>query len=139
MVIGDPLSLVGFTQSTTILERSEAGFRARSETSTNIWSETDGAGGYVFRYRATVKTFTGGPEGIDQPCAEKTVPARSRALGFDRLRRHALASGLRLFTGLRLGRLVCLQSGPLPSDTPAVTADVPEPQKGWFRPPCCSF
>ena len=73
MVIDDPLSLVGFTRSTTILERPEAGFRARSETSTNIWSETDGAGGYVFRYRATVKTFTGGPEGTDRPFAEKTV------------------------------------------------------------------
>jgi hypothetical protein len=73
MVIDDPLSLVGFTRSTTILERPEAGFRARSETSTNIWSETDGAGGYVFRYRARVKTFTGGPEGTDRPFAEKTV------------------------------------------------------------------
>lgn len=47
MVIGDPLSLVGFTRSTTILERPEQGFRARSETTTNVWSETDGAGGYV--------------------------------------------------------------------------------------------
>jgi len=41
MVIHDPLSLVGFSKSTTILERPEAGFRARSETSTKVWSETD--------------------------------------------------------------------------------------------------
>ena len=80
MVIGDPLSLVGFTRSTTILERPETGFRARSETSTNVWSETDGAGGYVFRYRATVKTFIGGPTGTDRPFAEKTVDRRDRAL-----------------------------------------------------------
>jgi hypothetical protein len=73
MVIGDPLSLVGFTQSTTILERPELGFRARAETTTNVWSEYDGADGFVFRYRATVKTFTAGPEGADQPFAEKTV------------------------------------------------------------------
>jgi hypothetical protein len=36
-------------------------------------SEADGEDGFVFRYRATVKTFTGGPEGTDQPFAEKTV------------------------------------------------------------------
>jgi hypothetical protein len=39
----------GFTQSTTILERPEQDFRARFETATHIWSETDGAGGFVFR------------------------------------------------------------------------------------------
>jgi hypothetical protein len=73
MVIGDPLSLVGFTRSTTILERPEQGFRARSETTTNVWSETDGAGGYVFRYRASVKAFIGDATGTDRPFAEKTV------------------------------------------------------------------
>jgi hypothetical protein len=46
---------------------------ARSETNTNIWSETDAAGGYVFRYRATVKSFIGDPETEDRPLAEKTV------------------------------------------------------------------
>ena len=73
MVVGDPLSLVGFTQSTTILERPEQGFRARSETTTNVWSETDGEDGFVFRYRATVKTFIGDSTGTDRPFAEKTV------------------------------------------------------------------
>ncbi len=73
MVIGDPLSLVGFTQSTTILERPEQNFRARAETTTNVWSEADGAGGFVFRYKATVKTFIGDATGTDRPFAEKTV------------------------------------------------------------------
>lgn len=73
MVIDDPLSLVGFTKSTTILERPEAGFRARSETSTRVWSEADGAGGYLFRYRASVQTFVLGAGGEDEPFAEKTV------------------------------------------------------------------
>ena len=40
MVIDDPLSLVGFTQSSAMLERPETGFRARSETSTHMWGET---------------------------------------------------------------------------------------------------
>jgi predicted acyl esterase len=73
MAIGDPLSLVGFTQSTTILERPELGWRTRAETTTNVWSEAGGADGFVFRYRATVKTFIGDATGKDQPFAEKTV------------------------------------------------------------------
>jgi uncharacterized protein len=72
MVIGEPLSLVGYTQSTTILERPEQGFRARSETTTKVWSETDGAAGFQFRYLATVKTFIG-DSGTDRPFAEKPV------------------------------------------------------------------
>jgi hypothetical protein len=44
MVVADPLSLAGFTTSTTILERSDLGWRTRSETTTNVWSETDGKG-----------------------------------------------------------------------------------------------
>lgn len=73
MVIGDPLSLVGFTQSTIILERSEQGFRARAATTTNVWSETDGDGGFIFRCRATIKAFIGETTGTDRPFAEKTV------------------------------------------------------------------
>jgi uncharacterized protein len=73
MVIGDPLSLTGFTKSTTILERPDIGFRARSETTTSILSEAGEAGGYVFRYLATVKTFIAGATGEDQPFEEKTV------------------------------------------------------------------
>jgi hypothetical protein len=72
LVIGDPLSLTGFTKSTTILERPEMGFRARSETTTTIWSEAAGDG-YVFRYLARVKTFIAGATGEDQPFEEKTV------------------------------------------------------------------
>jgi hypothetical protein len=72
MVVADPLSLAGFTTSTTILERSDLGWRTRSETTTNVWSEADGKGGYLYPYLATVKTFIG-PEGKDQPFAEKTV------------------------------------------------------------------
>jgi hypothetical protein len=72
MVADDPLSLTGLTKSTTILERSDLGWRTRSETTTNVWSEADGKGGYLYRYLATVKTFIG-PEGKDQPVAEKTV------------------------------------------------------------------
>jgi hypothetical protein len=72
MVADDPLSLAGFTKSTMTLERSDLGWRTRSETTTNVWSETDGKGGYLFRYLAMIKTFTG-PEGADQPFAEKTV------------------------------------------------------------------
>ena len=72
MVADDHLSLAGFTKSTTILERSDLGWRTQSETTTNVWSETDGKGRYLFRYLAMIKTFTG-PEGADQPFAEKTV------------------------------------------------------------------
>ena len=72
MVVADPLSLAGFTTSTTILERSDLGWRTRSETTTNVWSEANGKGGYPYPYLATVKTFIG-PEEKDQPFAEKTV------------------------------------------------------------------
>jgi hypothetical protein len=37
-----------------------------------VWSEANGKGGYLYPYLATVKTFIG-PEGKDQPFAEKTV------------------------------------------------------------------
>jgi predicted acyl esterase len=73
MVIGDPLSLTGFTQSTTVLERPEQGFRARSETTTKVWSETDGTGRFQFRYLATVKAFIGDSTGNYRPFAEKSV------------------------------------------------------------------
>ncbi len=74
MVIGEPLSLKGFTKSsTTIMERPEQGFRARSETTTNVWSEASDLGGYVFRYKATLKTFIGQTPSEDQPFQTKTV------------------------------------------------------------------
>jgi len=47
MVVADPLSLAGFITSTTILERSDLGWRTRSETTTNVWSEANGKAGYV--------------------------------------------------------------------------------------------
>jgi hypothetical protein len=37
-----------------------------------VWRETDEKGGYLFGYLATIKTFTG-PEGADQPFAEKRL------------------------------------------------------------------
>jgi hypothetical protein len=43
-MVANPLSFAGFTTSTTILERSDLGWRTRSETTTNVWSETDGKG-----------------------------------------------------------------------------------------------
>jgi hypothetical protein len=73
MAIGEPLSLRGFTASTTIMERPDQGFRARSETTTEVWSEASGTGGYVFRYRATVKTFIGQTPSEDQPFRTKAV------------------------------------------------------------------
>lgn len=73
MVIGDPLSLTGFTQSTTILERPDIGWRARSDTTTKIWSEAGGEDGYVFRYLATVNTFIGQTPSEDRPFQTKTV------------------------------------------------------------------
>jgi predicted acyl esterase len=73
MVIGDPLSLTGYTASTTIMERPDQGFRARSETTTSVWSEASDSG-YVFRYRATIKAFIGGQAASeDQPFQTKTV------------------------------------------------------------------
>ena len=43
-----------------------------ADATTNVWSEANGKGGYPYPYLATVKTFIG-PEGKDQPFAEKTV------------------------------------------------------------------
>ncbi|HMK40442.1 MAG TPA: CocE/NonD family hydrolase [Methyloceanibacter sp.] len=73
MVIGEPLSLKGFTSSTAIFERPDQGFRARSETTTDVWSEENDTGGYVFRYRATIKAFIGQGPTEDQPFRTKTV------------------------------------------------------------------
>ncbi len=73
MVIGDPLSLTGFTKSTTILERPDISWRARSETTTNIWSEAAEDGGFAFHYLATVKTLSANSTGEDQPFETKTV------------------------------------------------------------------
>jgi hypothetical protein len=70
MIADEPLSLTGFTSSSATLERPDAGWRARSETSTRVWSELNEAGEPVFRYTATVKSFVG-PN--DQPFEEKTV------------------------------------------------------------------
>ncbi len=72
MVIGDPLSLTGFTKSAALFERPDVGWRARSETTTRVWSEA-AAGGYVFRYRAMAKTFVGDGKGQEQPFAERSV------------------------------------------------------------------
>ena len=70
MIVDEPLSLVGFTKSSATLERLDTGWRARSETSTRVWSELNDAGEPVFRYTATVRAFVGND---DQPFEEKTV------------------------------------------------------------------
>ncbi len=70
MIDNEPLSLVGFTKSSATLERPDTGFRARSETSTRVWSELNDASEPVFRYTATVRAFVG-PN--DEPFEEKTV------------------------------------------------------------------
>jgi len=69
----DPLSMTGWTSSTSILERPSENWRIRTETTTEVRSERDEADRYVFRYEATVRTFIGDDRGEDQPFAEKTV------------------------------------------------------------------
>jgi hypothetical protein len=70
MIVDEPLSLVGFTKSSATLERPDTDWRARSETSTRVWSELNDKGAPVFRYAATVRAFVG-PN--DEPFEEKTV------------------------------------------------------------------
>jgi hypothetical protein len=70
MIVDEPLSLTGFTSSAATLERPDTGWRARSETTTRVWSELDVSGAAVFRYTATVRAFVGSD---DQPFAEKSV------------------------------------------------------------------
>jgi uncharacterized protein len=68
MIVDEPLSLAGFTSSSATLERPDTGWRARSETTTRVWTELDDAGEPQFRYTATVRAFSD-----DQPFAEKSV------------------------------------------------------------------
>jgi predicted acyl esterase len=70
---GDPLSMTGWTNSTSILERPSEGWRIRTETTTEVWSERGETDQYVLRYVATVQTFIGDDQGEDQPFEEKTV------------------------------------------------------------------
>ena len=99
MVVADPLSLAGFTTSTTILERSDLGWRTRSETTTNVFC-----------------TPTSPPSRPSSALKEKINPsqkrrymARSRAPGSDLrrgpgvLRRLNLSHGLALVGSFGLG------------------------------------
>ena len=70
MIVDEPLSLIAFTSSSATLERPDTGWRARSETTTRVWTELDDAGEPQFRYTATVRAFVGSD---DQPFAEKSV------------------------------------------------------------------
>jgi hypothetical protein len=54
MIVDEPLSLVGFTKSSATLERHNTGFRARSETTTRVWSDLSDNGAPIFRYAALV-------------------------------------------------------------------------------------
>lgn len=70
----DPLSLNGWTSSTSGLERPKADWRIRTETKTKVWSERDKSGEYVFRYEATVQTFIGDDQPFEQKTVEGSVP-----------------------------------------------------------------
>jgi predicted acyl esterase len=59
-----------FTSSAATLERPDTGWRARSETTTRVWSEPDASGAAVFHYTATARAFVGSE---DRPLAEKSV------------------------------------------------------------------
>jgi predicted acyl esterase len=69
----DPLSMTGWTSSTSILERPSEGWRIRAETTSEVWTERDDTGEYVFRYQAKLQTFIGDDQGEDQPFEEKTA------------------------------------------------------------------
>jgi hypothetical protein len=71
ILVDDPLSMTGVTRSAATLERPSTGWRIRTETSTWVWSEREN-GAPVFRYSASVRTFTGA-KGAEQPFEEKTV------------------------------------------------------------------
>jgi hypothetical protein len=70
MVDNEPLSLLGFTKSSAILERPDTSWKARSETSTRVWSELNDKDKPVFRYAATVRAFVGNDI---RPFEENTV------------------------------------------------------------------
>lgn len=55
------------------MERPGTGWKTRAETTTEIWTERDGSGQYVFRYVATVQTFIGTGQGDDQLFEQKAV------------------------------------------------------------------
>ena len=75
MLYDDPLSLIGFTSSVSILKRQSAGdeWKVKAETSTRVWTEKDQAGQYYFKYTAMVKTFIADTEGRFNPFEQKTV------------------------------------------------------------------
>jgi hypothetical protein len=73
IVQNEPLSLKGTTRSRSIMERPGTGWKTRAETTTEIWTERDGSGQYVFRYVATVQTFIGTGQGDDQLFEQKAV------------------------------------------------------------------
>ena len=72
------VSLTGFTRATPVLERPHAGWRARTETTTRIWSEQARSRECVFRYTATVRAFIGGERGMDELLEQKTVDGTIR-------------------------------------------------------------
>jgi hypothetical protein len=108
MVVADPLSLAGFTTSTTILERSDLGWRTRSETTTNVWSEADGKGGYLYPTSPPSRPSSALKEKIN-PSQKRRYMAKSRAPGSDLrrgpgvLRRLNLSHGLALVGSFGLG------------------------------------
>ena len=71
----DPLSLSGFTESKAVLERRKDGktWKIRSQTVTQVWTEKEPTGGYVFKYKATLRTFIANRLGEFDPFERKTV------------------------------------------------------------------
>ena len=108
MVVADPLSLAGFTTSTTILERSDLGWPTRLETTTNVWSEADGKGGYLYPTSPPSRPSSALKKKIN-PSQKRRYMAKSRAPGSDLrrgpgvLRRLNLSHGLALVGSFGLG------------------------------------
>jgi len=73
-------SLIARRLHTTILERSDLGWRTRSETTTNVWSEADGKGGYLYPTSPPSRPSSALKEKIN-PSQKRRYMAKSRAPG----------------------------------------------------------
>jgi uncharacterized protein len=71
----EPMSLVGFTKSRSILERTKDGevWKVLCKTTTRVWTEKNATGQVFFRYKATMATFIGKKSGGYEPFERKTV------------------------------------------------------------------
>lgn len=69
----DPMSLVCFTTCKTVMERPEERWKIRATTATRIWSELNADGEPVFKYAASVRTYTANRYGMFRLFERKTV------------------------------------------------------------------